>query len=166
MSRIAYVNGAYVPMTDAVVNIEDRGYQFSDAVYEGFSILNGKVLDEAGHFRRLKRSLGELRIPEPMPESSMRAVLREVMRRNHVRDGFAYLQISRGVAPRDHGFPKHEIAPAVVMTARSVSRLNCDMIVAVIPATMNSDADRNTNHTTANTGCGWANTGAPPKSTT
>mgnify|MGYP002525661246 FL=1 len=92
MGRIAYVNGRYGPHAEAAVHIEDRGYQLADAVYEVWSVFDGKLADAEGHFARLKRSLGELRIPEPMSRAALTVVLREVLRRNMVREGLIYLQ--------------------------------------------------------------------------
>lgn len=122
MGRIAYVNGRYGPHSEAAVHIEDRGYQLADAVYEVWSVFDGRLADAEGHFARLKRSLGELRIPEPMSRAALTIVLREVLRRNKVREGLIYLQISRGVAPRDHAFPDHPVRPAVVITAKALDR--------------------------------------------
>lgn len=122
MGRIAYVNGRYGPHSEAAVHIEDRGYQLADAVYEVWSVFDGKLADAEGHFARLKRSLGELRIPEPMSRAALTIVLREVLRRNKLREGLIYLQISRGVAPRDHAFPDHPLRPAVVITAKALDR--------------------------------------------
>jgi D-alanine transaminase len=120
MSRIAYVNGRYVPHGQACVHIEDRGYQFADAVYEYFAVFGGKLADLEGHLERLWRSLGELRIAPPMSETALIMVMRETVRRNRVRDGAVYLQISRGVAKRDHAFPTRPTVPAVVVTAKPV----------------------------------------------
>ncbi|MBW8881490.1 MAG: D-amino-acid transaminase [Asticcacaulis sp.] len=122
MSRTAYVNGAYVRQSDAVVSIEDRGYQFADAVYEVWSVFDGRLADLDGHLSRLERSLGELRIAIPMPRHALLVVLNEVVRRNPVREGMVYLQVSRGVAPRDHVFPDG-VRPSVVVTAKPVDRL-------------------------------------------
>lgn len=122
MPRIAYVNGRYTPLAEAAVHVEDRGYQLADAVYEVWSVFDGKLADAEGHFARLKRSLGELRIDEPMSREALTVVLREVLRRNRIREGLIYLQISRGVAPRDHAFPAHPVAPAVVVTAKPLNR--------------------------------------------
>ncbi|MDP3382774.1 MAG: D-amino-acid transaminase [Phenylobacterium sp.] len=122
MGRIAYVNGRYQRHADASVHIEDRGYQLADAVYEVWSVFGGKLADAEGHFARLARSLGELQIPEPMSRAALTIVLREVLRRNLVREGLIYLQISRGVAPRDHAFPEGDLSPSVVITAKSLDR--------------------------------------------
>ena len=105
MSRIAYVNGRYCPLAEASVNVEDRGYQFSDGVYEVCEVRGGRLVDERLHMARLKFSLSELRIAMPMSPASLSVVLHEVVRRNRVRWGIVYLQITRGVSRRDHSFP-------------------------------------------------------------
>lgn len=122
MSRIAYVNGRYLPHRGATVHVEDRGYQFADGVYEVCEVRDGRLVDERRHMERLVHSLGELRIALPMPLKSLGVVLREVVRRNRVRDGIVYLQVTRGVAPRDHAFPTTPVGPSVVVTARSLDR--------------------------------------------
>ena len=118
MSRIAYVNGQYVPQSEASVNVEDRGYQFADGVYEVLYLADGRFLDEDLHMARLERSLGEISITPPMGRAAMMHVLREVTRRNRLRDGLVYMQVTRGVARRDHAFPKEPIPPALVVTCR------------------------------------------------
>ncbi|WP_337185339.1 D-amino-acid transaminase [Phenylobacterium sp.] len=122
MSRIAYVNGRFVPKADAVVHIEDRGYQLADAVYEVWALFDGKLADPEGHFARLERSLSELHIPMPMSREALTVVLREAVRRNRIREGLVYLQVSRGVARRDHAFPTTPTPPAVVVTVSRVDR--------------------------------------------
>jgi D-alanine transaminase len=119
LGRIAYVNGSYVPKSRAVVHIEDRGYQFGDGVYEVCEIHAGALIDEARHLARLKRSLGELQIAAPLAEGALQVVLREVIRRNRIRDGYIYLQVTRGVAPREHVFPSKSVRPSLVVTARA-----------------------------------------------
>lgn len=119
MARIAYVDGAYTPKSQAAVSIEDRGFQFADAVYEVWSVFEGRLADLSGHLDRLERSLGELSIPMPMSRQALLVVLKEVVRRNKVLNGMVYLQISRGVAPRDHFFPENPV-PTVVITAKPV----------------------------------------------
>jgi D-alanine transaminase len=127
MSRIAYVNGSYVLHRDAFVHVEDRGFQFADAVYEVCEISNGCIIDITRHLNRLDRSLGELRISAPMGRKALVAVIREVVRRNRVRDGLVYLQVTRGAAPRDHMFPPIGTRPGVVMTARHIDPRIADM---------------------------------------
>lgn len=120
MSRIAYVNGRYVPHREAAVHVEDRGYQFADGVYEVCEVRGGQLIDERRHMARLVRSLSELRIAMPMSLSALSVVLHEVVRRNGIRDGIVYLQITRGVAKRDHAFPPAGTRPAVVVTASRI----------------------------------------------
>jgi D-alanine transaminase len=123
MSRIAYVNGRYVAHAEAAVHIEDRGYQFADGVYEVVAVKAGGLVDEALHVTRFERSLRELRIAPPMPRRALALVMREVIRRNRVRDGIIYLQATRGVARRDHAFPA-DCRTALVMTARRARPVN------------------------------------------
>jgi D-alanine transaminase len=120
MSRIAYVNGQYVPHQRASVHVEDRGYQFADGVYEVVAVKKGQLIDLEPHFDRLERSLNELDIEMPMSRAAITFILKEVVRRNRVRDGIVYLQITRGVAPRDHQFPADPNA-AMVVTARNAA---------------------------------------------
>jgi len=122
LSRFAYVNGRYVRHADAVVHIEDRGFQLGDGVYEVWAVFGGKLADAEGHFARLERSLSELRIIEPMSRTALKAVIAEVVRRNHVREGLVYLQVTRGTARRDHVFPAPDTAPTLVLTAKSIDR--------------------------------------------
>ena len=130
MSRIAYVNGRYLPLAYASVNIEDRGYQFSDGVYEVCEVRGGRLVDERRHIERLQRSLSELRIAMPMTPESLGTVLREVVRQNRVRWGIVYLQITRGVARRDHAFPPPGTRPAIVVTARNLDFANAEKVAA------------------------------------
>lgn len=114
MAKISYVNGRYVHHREALVHMEDRGYQFSDGVYEVMCFYNGRMLDEALHMKRLARSLKELRITAPMSDKALQLVTRELIARNGRENGTVYLQISRGVARRDHPFPK-TVRPSIVM---------------------------------------------------
>ncbi len=120
MSRIAYVNGRYTSHAQAAVHIEDRGFQFADGVYEVWAAFDGRLADADGHFERLARSLSELRIDQPMTRPALERVLRETLRRNRVRNGIVYLQVTRGAARRDHAFPAVGTPVTVVVTARAV----------------------------------------------
>ena len=124
MTRFAYVNGRYRPHAEAAVHVEDRGYQFSDGVYEVVAIHCGCFVDEQPHFDRLDRSLGELRIAWPMAPAALKLVMRELVRRNYLTAGSIYIQITRGVAPREHAFPRRHIAPGLVMTTRRAKPLS------------------------------------------
>ena len=129
MSRIAYVNGRYLPQQAAAVHVEDRGYQFSDGVYEVCEVKGGRMVDERRHMARLERSLAALRIAMPMSPAALGVVMRETIRRNRVTNGIVYLQVSRGVARRDHAFPPSGTAPAVVVTARTLDSA-CNQAIA------------------------------------
>lgn len=118
MPRIAYVNGRYVRHADAAVHIEDRGYQFADGVYEVCEVAHGYIIDMTRHLDRLDRSLRELEIRWPMHRRALERIMCEVVNRNGVRNGLVYLQVTRGVAPRDHVFPAAETQPAIVVTAK------------------------------------------------
>ena len=120
MPRQAYVNGRYVPHGTAAVHIEDRGYQFADGVYEVVPVAHGRLVDEDPHLDRLERSLGELQIAMPMTRRALKLVSRQLMRRNRLSNGFLYMQVTRGVAPRDHKFPGTS-QPALVMTTRQMN---------------------------------------------
>jgi D-alanine transaminase len=119
MSRIAYVNGQYLPHAHAMVGIEDRGYQFADGVYEVCEVRGGRLVDERRHMARLDRSLNELRIAHPMSSRALAVVMRETVRRNRVVNGIVYLQITRGEMRRDFPFPPQGTRPSVVVTSRS-----------------------------------------------
>jgi D-alanine transaminase len=118
MSRIAYVNGAYVAHARARVSIDDRAFLFGDAIYEVWGVTGGALRDAEGHFARLDRSLAELRLAAPMSRAALENVVKEMVRRNRVTFGYIYLEISRGAAPRDHAFPDPPVAPTIVLTAR------------------------------------------------
>jgi D-alanine transaminase len=126
MSRIAYVNGRYLPWRAAMVHVEDRGYQFSDGIYEVCEVKAGRLVDERRHMARLQRSLDELRIKAPMTPAALSVVMRETVRRNRVGNGIVYLQITRGVARRDHAFPKPDTPPSIVVTARNLDQASIE----------------------------------------
>jgi len=130
MSRIAYVNGRYLPMRAAKVHVEDRGYQFGDGVYEVCEVRGGRLIDERRHLDRLKRSLAELRIRLPMSPAALGIVLREVIAKNRIGYGIVYLQVTRGVARRDHAFPAPEVRPSVVVTARALNSARNEALAA------------------------------------
>ena len=129
MFRVAYVNGRYRPHGEAMVHIEDRGYQFSDGVYEVCEVRGGLLVDERRHMARLQRSLAELRIDMPMSLAALGVVLRETVRRNRVRDGLVYLQVTRGAARRDHGFPAPGTVPQVVVVSRPLDPVRAERVV-------------------------------------
>jgi len=131
MSRIAYVNGQYVRHSEAAVHIEDRGYQFADGVYEVCEVWRNQIVDIPRHLDRLGRSLSELSIDWPMSRAAVEFVLRQVVRRNKVRNGLVYIQVTRGVSKRDHFFPPETVAPSIVVTARASSPAASDALAEV-----------------------------------
>lgn len=126
MARYAYVNGKYVDHREATVHIEDRGYQLADGVYEVVGIRDGKLIDEVPHIDRLGRSLDELRISWPVTRNALGFIIRELLRRNRVRDGLVYMQVTRGVARRDHAFPTRPVKPALVLTTKTTKHIVAD----------------------------------------
>ena len=122
MSRVIYVNGRYQPYANAAVHAEDRGFQFADAVYEVIEVSGGKLVDARRHLERLARSLDEISMPMPMSEGALRQVMSETLRRNRVRDGLIYIQVTRGAAPRDFAFPGPQVLQSVIILARRQAR--------------------------------------------
>ena len=101
------MNGSYLDFKISMVHIEDRGYQFSDGVYEVFNVLDKSLVDYDQHIKRLFRSLNELKIKSPIDKKAYCYHIKNIIRKNLIKDGLVYLQITRGVAPRDHKFPKN-----------------------------------------------------------
>jgi D-alanine transaminase len=138
MARYAYVNGRYVPHATAQVHIEDRGYQLADGVYEVILIHEGRLVDEERHLDRLDYSLEALRIPWPMVRPALQIVLRELVHRNRVRVGTVYLQVTRGVAPRDHKFPTAAV-PSFVATTRRAKPMPPGVLTAGVSVVTHPD---------------------------
>lgn len=130
MTRVVYVDGRYLPYAQAAVHAEDRGFQFGDAVYEVCEVSAGRLIDETRHMQRLARSLAELGIPQPMSQPAWSRVLRETIRRNRVRNGLVYLQVSRGSRPREFLFPPPTVPPTVVCLARNADPTRSDAAAA------------------------------------
>ncbi len=120
MPRIAYVNGAYTPLEDASVHIEDRGYQFADGIYEVVLRVGGRFWDLEGHLKRWARSLAELEIRAPISEAALKIVIAKLVEKNRLGDCMIYMQATRGVASRNHPFPSADTAPALVLTAKPI----------------------------------------------
>jgi len=118
MSRVAYVNGQYLRHQDAYVHIEDRGYQFADGIYEVFLVIDGSYWDYEGHMARMERSLNALHIRMPMGLAALKLVMQEVVKRNRLQNALVYMQVTRGVAKRNHAFPKNGATPALILTAQ------------------------------------------------
>ncbi|MGH7057525.1 MAG: D-amino-acid transaminase [Acetobacteraceae bacterium] len=139
MSRIAYVNGRYLPQREAAVNIEDRGYQFGDGVYEVVHIYDGRFVDAELHLARLERSLNEIAISMPIARTAMPPIFSELMQRNRIREGLLYMQVTRGVARREHAFPKPAPRPALVMTIRRLAPYPRDVVAWAVTAITRRD---------------------------
>jgi D-alanine transaminase len=116
MPRYCYVNGRYLPHRDGFVHIEDRGYQFADGVYEVIPVQQGRMIDAGAHLDRLDYSLAALRITAPMARRPLEAVIGQLISRNGLSNGLVYMQVTRGVAPRDHKFPKLADSALVLTT--------------------------------------------------
>ncbi len=121
-SGIAFVNGRYVFKKEAMVNVEDRGYQFADGVYEVIAVSNSRLIDLDAHLDRLSRSLAELEIAWPLKRRVLVLIFSKLIKRNNLKDGNIYLQISRGVANRNHSFPKTRVRPSLVITVSKFGR--------------------------------------------
>jgi D-alanine transaminase len=116
--RIAYVNGRYLPFAKAGVHVEDRAVQLGDSIYEVANVLRSQPTDEDGHLDRMERSLRELGMPMPMGRGALKIVMREMIARNKIADGYLYLQVTRGAAKRDHVPPSDGPRPTLIMTMR------------------------------------------------
>ncbi len=118
MAGIAYVNGSYVPTEDAAVNIEDRGFQFADGIYEVCLYIGGRYWDLEGHLARMERSLGELHMQMPISRPALQVIMNEIVRRNRLSSALVYIQATRGVASRNHAFPPPSTPLSLVLTAK------------------------------------------------
>ena len=124
MSRIVYVNGAFVPEEEARVSVFDRGFLMADAVYEVTSVLDGRLVDFPGHMARLRRSLAELEMAEPASEQELLGLHRELVAQNGLEQGLVYLQVTRGAPPeRDFAFPEASVPPTLVMFTQEKPQL-------------------------------------------
>ena len=130
MSRIVYVNGSYRRYGEASVHVEDRGLQFADSVYEVIEVYRDQLVDPTRHLDRLNRSMRELSIPAPMTRGALVHIIRQIVRRNRVREGIVYLQVTRGTAPRDFPFTGKGLTPNLICLARSFPRGARDIVAA------------------------------------
>lgn len=126
MSRICFVNGTFVPYEEAAIPIMDRGFLFADGIYEVSAVLGGALVDHEAHLARLDRSLGEIRIPNPHSTAEWTRLCQELVRRNGLVEGLVYMQVTRGVARRDHAFPTRPVKPALVLTTKNSKRAEAD----------------------------------------
>ena len=116
MSKIAYLNSKYINFNKAKIHIEDRGLQFSDSVYEVVPFYNKKLIDFSFHAKRLKYSLKELQIKYIVKEDKLKKIFNKIISLNKIRNGIVYLQITRGVQPRDHDYRNNLIPNLIIYT--------------------------------------------------
>jgi D-alanine transaminase len=116
LDQIAYVNGSFVPLTEAKVSILDRGFLFADGIYEVAAVLDGRLVDNASHLARLKRSVGEISLALPEALDRIQEIQKELVARNHLVNGMVYLEVTRGAdLERDFAFPKGDVSPTLIM---------------------------------------------------
>ena len=132
MDSIAYVNGSFVPLSDAKVSILDRGFLFADGIYEVAAVLEGKLVDNDSHLARLERSVGEISLKLPESRERIVEIQKELVQRNKLENGLVYLEVTRGAdTGRDFAFPKG-VKPTLIMTVyKSVIKTTNPKNVAV-----------------------------------
>ena len=115
LEKIAYVNGSFVPLSEAKVSILDRGFLFADGIYEVAAVLDGKLIDNASHLARLERSVGEIKLALPETMERIQEIQKELVKRNNLVNGMVYLEVTRGAdTGRDFAFPKG-VKPTLIM---------------------------------------------------
>ncbi|HEY3680223.1 MAG TPA: D-amino-acid transaminase [Bradyrhizobium sp.] len=118
MDQIAYVNGSFVPLSEAKVSILDRGFLFADGIYEVAAVLDGKLIDNASHLARLERSVGEISLALPETIARIEEIQHELVKRNNLVNGMVYLEVTRGAdTGRDFAFPKDVKATLIMFTS-------------------------------------------------
>ncbi|WP_395541183.1 D-amino-acid transaminase [Neotabrizicola sp. sgz301269] len=138
MTRIVYLNGDWLPETEAKVSVFDRGFLMADGIYEVTCVLDGKLVDYAGHAARLQRSARELGLTLPLDEAGLLAAHREIVARNGMDQGMIYLQLTRGAADRDFVYPPAGTPPTLLMFTQAKNVLenaaaNVGISVALLP---------------------------------
>lgn len=118
MPDVAYVNGGFMPLSEARVSVEDRGFQFGDGVYELLRVYDGRPFRPMEHLARLEKSAGALGIPLPYPRDRWLGLIDEAVARSGYAEGKVYIQVTRGAAPRDHAVGG-SLSPTVVLTVRA-----------------------------------------------
>ena len=118
MSKYVYLNNKYVNYKDAKIHIEDRGVQFSDSVYEVIKVINGKLLDIEFHLSRLKYSTSELNFNFKINKPSLKNIFLSLVKKNQLKNGITYLQITRGIQPREHAYKKNLKPNIIIYTAK------------------------------------------------
>jgi len=125
LEPIAYVNGAFVPLSEAKVSILDRGFLFADGIYEVAAVLDGKLVDNASHLARLERSVGEISLKLPESLERIQEIQKELVKRNNLASGLVYLEVTRGAdSGRDFAFPKSDVKPTLIMFTSTKDIIN------------------------------------------
>lgn len=133
MDPIAYVNGSFVPLSEAKVSVLDRGFLFADGIYEVAAVLDGKLIDSASHLARLERSVGEIGLALPETTARIEELQKELIARNSLVNGMVYLQVTRGADKgRDFAFPKG-VTPTLVMFVSTKDIINAPSAKTGIP---------------------------------
>jgi D-alanine transaminase len=116
LDQIAYVNGSFVPLSEAKISVLDRGFLFADGIYEVAAVLDGRLIDNASHLARLERSVGEISLALPESIARIEEIQHELVKRNDLANGMVYLEVTRGAdTGRDFAFPKGGVKPTLVM---------------------------------------------------
>jgi D-alanine transaminase len=123
MIEWCWLNGQVIPLAEAKISVEDRGFQFADGVYESVRIYDGKPFALEMHLNRLERSCGGIRLPLPMEKSSLQEEILKLVARSGVADGLIYLQITRGASVRNHLFPQ-QVRPTILFYVRALPKLS------------------------------------------
>ncbi len=121
MPEQIYLNGKFMPRQYAAQHVEDRGNQFADAIYEVVAVYQGRLIDEEAHMKRMEFSLAELGIECYMPVAAFKLLIRDLLRRNKIKNGQVYLQISRGVKAREHAIPIPQPKAGIYMATKSIN---------------------------------------------
>ena len=126
MSRTVYLNGEYVPEEEAKISVFDRGFLFADAVYEVTAVVNGKLVDFAGHVARLARSCRELGLPLTLSQDDLREIHQRLIAENGLTEGGIYLQLTRGNSgDRDFHFPSAQTPTTLVLFTQARAVVDC-----------------------------------------
>src|SRR3954469_18984989 len=106
MPELIWINGKILPLADATISVEDRGFQFADGVYEAMRLYHGRPFALGAHLERLERSAAGIKLAVPMPRGALAEQIQQLIDQSGVREGVLYLQLTRGAYPRNHVFPK------------------------------------------------------------
>ena len=126
MNKLVYVNGKYFDKNDAVVSVFDRGFLFADSVYEVTAVINGFLVDWNAHFSRLKNSLKEINLNFNIQEKDIFSIQKNLIKKNKIKEGLVYIQVTRGIGERDFNFSETQFKPTIVIFTQEKKILNTD----------------------------------------